>query len=117
MNPNREDANGQCTLTPEFSSLLGSFNELATKNLEMLRLGKDSGNELGMDQFGNFVRDFNRLSLKPPFRIFSEYSTVFFLLYPIAGSLTGLWYRLYFMENNPSQKSLSPGRKLYELIL
>ena len=80
--PNRgqlEEANGQSILTPEFASLLFSFNELATKNLEMLSLGKDSGNELGMDQFGNFIHDLNRLSSGrglrldvPPFRIFSD---------------------------------------------
>ena len=51
--PNRgqlEEANGHSIVTPEFASLLSSFNELATKNLEMLRLGKDPGDELGMDR-------------------------------------------------------------------
>ena len=63
MNENREplETNGQCILTPEFSSLLSSINELAVKNLDMLKLGKDSENELGMDQFGNFVPDLERL--------------------------------------------------------
>ena len=64
MNENREppeETNGQCILTPEFSSLLSSINELAVKNLDMLKLGKDSENELGMDQFGNFVPDLKSL--------------------------------------------------------
>ena len=41
MNENREplETNGQCILTPEFSSLLSSINELAVKNLDMLKLG------------------------------------------------------------------------------
>ena len=132
-----EEANGQSIVTSEFASLLSSFNELATKNLEMLRLGKDSGNELGMDRFGNFVRDLNGLSSGrgprldvPPFRIFSESifldiknrqqdscNGLFFSYYHKLALITGLWYRLYFKGNNTSLKSLSPGQKSYELIL
>ena len=59
MNLNRgqpKETNGQSILTPEFASLLSSFNEVAIKNLEMLKLGQDSGNELGMDRFGREFR-------------------------------------------------------------
>ena len=65
MNPNRgqpEEVNGQSILTPEFASLLNSFNELAIKNLEMLKMGKDSENELGMDRFKSLSRTDGALS-------------------------------------------------------
>ena len=43
--------NGQRILTPEFSSLIASFNEIATKNFETwLKLGKEPGNDFGMDK-------------------------------------------------------------------
>ena len=43
--------NDQRVLIPEISNLLTSFNELAVKNFETgLKLGRESGNEIGMDK-------------------------------------------------------------------
>ena len=53
--------NGQCILTPEFSSLIASFNELAMK------LGRESGNNIGMDkscEIGHFIFGLNELFVK-----------------------------------------------------
>ena len=48
--------NGQRILTPEFSSLIASFNEIATKNFETwLKLGREPVNEIGMDQSLKFA--------------------------------------------------------------
>ena len=51
--------NDQRILTPEMSSLITSVNELAMK------LGRESGNNIGMDkllEFGNFIFDLIDLS-------------------------------------------------------
>ena len=55
-------------LTPEMSNLITSVNELAIKNFEMLKMGKEAVNDIGMDQspefaswssnFGNFLVEF-----------------------------------------------------------
>ena len=61
-------AYGQRILTPEMSSLITSVNELPIKIFEMLKMGKETGNDIGMDQspefaswssnFGNFLVEF-----------------------------------------------------------
>ena len=54
-------ANSQRILTPEMSSLITSVNKLAMK------LGRESGNKIGMDkslEFGNFIFELNDLYVK-----------------------------------------------------
>ena len=49
--------NGQRILTPEFSSLIASFNEIATKNFETgIKLGRETGNDFGMDNSISMVK-------------------------------------------------------------
>ena len=42
--------NGQRNLTPEMTSLITSVNELPCKIFEMLKIGKETGSEIGMDK-------------------------------------------------------------------
>ena len=47
----------QRILTPEFSSLIASFNEIATKNFETgLKLGRKPGNDFGTDKSISMLR-------------------------------------------------------------
>ena len=41
---------GQRVLTPEISSLITSVKELPIKIFEMLKMGKETGNDIGMDK-------------------------------------------------------------------
>ena len=60
-------------LTPEMSNLITSVNELAMK------LGRESGNNIGMDkslEFGNFILDLNALYVKMKWTFKDESSPI-----------------------------------------
>ena len=65
--------NSHRILTPEMSSLITSVNELAMK------LGRESGNNIGMDkslEFGNFILDLNALYVKMKWTFKDESSPI-----------------------------------------